>query len=203
MDRYQGPWAASRIRCAAAFVAWATTTALAAAEPEAVQVRRFDPRVGEFQPVAPEEVVPGKIYNHYSPQHGRYVWAFAEQGGRFSYALGPGSAESPRNFDLASSEEETLQVLKAAAGEDWVKAMEREGGRGKVRLGADGRWSVVKGRMIRSHFDLDSGRRYEWHGARRVAVIHSNGDQWAFVDDWYVPAIPVRWAPLHVACPCP
>lgn len=158
-----------------------------AGEPES-QVRRIDPRTREFHPVSPDQIVPGKIYSHYSPRHGRFVWAVAQADGTFGYALGPGTTESPRNFDLAATAAQAQQALLELAGEDWLKALQRQGGSSMVRLGADNRWSLLKVKTIRSHFDLDTGRRYEWHGARRVSILHGNGNAWAFVDDWYVPA---------------
>src|SRR5690606_1750112 len=79
-------------------------------------VRKFDPRTRELVPIDPKEAVPGKIYNHYDQRHGRYVWAFATEGGGFSYPLGPGSTESPHNFDLVTSPTQTEQLLESEFG---------------------------------------------------------------------------------------
>lgn len=152
-------------------------------------VRKFDPRTRELVPIDPKEAVPGKIYNHYDQRHGRYVWAFATEGGGFSYPLGPGSTESPHNFDLVTSPTQTEQLLESEFG-GWTGALRNEGRNIVVSLKSDGKWEVLPIRSIRSHFDLDSGRRWEWHGTRKVAVGHTNGHQWQFDGRRYVPANP-------------
>lgn len=150
-------------------------------------VRRPNPVSEELLPVAPDEIVVGKIYNHFSQRHGRYVWAYAIEGGGFSYALGPGSTELPANFDVAASQSETQGIIESVAG-PWAEKSRLEGKQILVRLGADGRWSVLRGRGIRSHYDLDTGRRWEWHGRRKVAVLHTGGVYWSYIDNRYMPS---------------
>jgi len=159
----------------------------AADGPLDAQVRRPDPRSGSFSPVAPDQIIPGKIYNHFSAVHRRYVWAYAEEGGSFSYALGPGSTEKPDRFDLTTSTSETRELVEAEAG-PWAETSRREGSSILVRLGVDEKWSVLPVRSIRSHHDVDSGRRWEWHGKRRVAVLHTSGGSWEYQGGRYVPA---------------
>jgi hypothetical protein len=150
-------------------------------------VRRPDPRTSELVPVEPEQIQPGKIYNHFSQHHGRYVWAFAKAGGRFSYALGIGSTELPNNFDLPTSKRKTTELIEEASGA-WFERSRSEGSKVFVRLGADEKWQVLRSRSIRSHFDIDNSRRWEWHGKRRVAVRHTNGYRWRYDGDRYIPA---------------
>jgi hypothetical protein len=141
-------------------------------------VRRPNPgNDDDFSPVAPDQVIPGKIYNYFSPSHGRYVWAFAKTGGRFSYTLGPGTTENPANFDVATSESETREIIESEAG-PWAKQSRRERSTIFVRLGPDNLWKVVRSRAIRSHYDIDSGQRWEWHGKRKVAVLNTGGNHW-------------------------
>lgn len=182
----------------AAFCLFTLGSITVAAEPTDT-VRRFDPRTRELVPIDPKDAVPGKIYNHYDPQHGRYVWAYSTEGGGFSYPLGPGTIESPHNFDLVTSEQETEQLLEAEIGE-WADAIRREGSEIMVEQQADGRWQVLANRSIRSHYDLNTGRRWEWHGPNRKAVSHTNGYTWRFVGDRYVPANP--WLGAGAACGC-
>ncbi len=176
-------------------------TACLAVEASTGEVRRADPRSGEPVPVDPAQIKPGKIYSHFSPRHNRYVWAYAVEGGGFSYALGPGSTELPENFDLATSSRETQQLVEEAAG-TWFEKSRTEASKIYVRLGTDGRWEVVPTRTIRSHYDLDSGLRWEWHGRRRVSVLNSRGYHWGFNGKSYVPASsPVVLGP-HISSSC-
>ncbi len=176
------------------------TTCLAA-EVNPGEIRRADPRSGEPVPVDPAEVKPGKIYSHFSPRHNRYVWAYAVEGGGFSYALGPGSTELPENFDLATSSRETQQLVEEAAG-TWFEKSRTEASKIYVRLGTDDRWEVVRTRTIRSHYDLDSGLRWEWHGRRRVSVLNSRGYHWGFNGKSYVPAMSPVVLGTHISGSC-
>ncbi len=153
-------------------------------------IRRFDPRNRELVPVKIQDVEPGKIYNHFSASRNRYVWAYALEDGKFSYALGPGSTESPSNFDLTTSAQETEQLYEQRTYGELKGAW--GAGSYMARLGGDDQWAVLPFSMTasRSHYDLDSGRRWEWHGDRRVAVGHTNGYTWLYADGRYVPANP-------------
>lgn len=162
-------------------------------------VRRYDPRSDKFVEVAADAIKPGKIYNHYSKSQGRFVWAYATDGGGFSYALGPGSTESPTSFDLVTSARETARLVERVAG-NWASASQKTGSRIMVRLGEDGKWSVLRSASIRSHYDLDTLRRWEWHGERRVAVSHTGGYLWLFDGAWYTPAGP--WLLSSSSCGC-
>lgn len=150
-------------------------------------VRRPDPITGILISVDSEQIKPGKIYNYFSQLHERYVWGYAKEGGGFTYALGRGSTELPSHFDLVTTPGETKEFIEAEAG-PWVEKSRRLGRQILVRLGEDEKWKIVRGRTIRSHYDIDSGRRWEWHGNRKVAVLHSNGYQWQYSDNWYTPA---------------
>lgn len=158
--------------------------------PEA-QVRRPDPISGALLPVAADQVKPGKIYNHFSQRHGRYVWAYALEGGSFSYPLGIGSTELPANFDVASSALQTQELLEAEAG-PWARKSRLEGKQIMVRLGANGKWSILQNRSIRAHYDLNTGQRWEWHGKRRVAVLNMYGRIWGLDGENYVTARPAQ-----------
>ena len=56
-----------------------------------------------------------------------------------------------------------------------------------VRLTDDGTWTLVRQPTIANVFDLETGRRWEWHGERRVAVIHTGGYEWSLVGGKFVP----------------
>ena len=163
------------------------TLAADTAEPA---VRKYDPSNQSFQPVDSDAIIPGKIYNHYSAKHGRYVWAFALEGGGFSYPLGPGSTESPRNFDLVTSVAETQRLIDERVGE-WGKYSKNEGRKLLVRLGTNDQWQLLRSNSVRSHFDLDSGRRWQWSGQRKVPIGHLGGYTWVHDGSWYRPATPL------------
>lgn len=158
-------------------VSLSATTGLCADDQTMGSVRKYDPRNESFVPVKPEEIKPNKIYSHYDLGRSRYVWAYAKQEGGFSYPLGPGSTELPDNFDLVATKSEVKALLGQAAG-SWLSASRQEGVDIYVRLDAENQWRVFRGRSIRSHYDLDTRRRWEWHGARQVAVRHVHGYLW-------------------------
>lgn len=160
-------------------------------------VRKINPLTRELLPVEPGKIIPGKIYKHFSPAHNRYVWAYAVEDGGFSYAFGPGTTEFPANFDLATSAAQTEQLLESEAGAAWTKSVRQGEGKFMVRLTPEDRWEVLRFASIRSHFDLDTGQRWEWQGGRKVAVLNTNGYEWKFADGWYVPANP--WLPATCA----
>jgi hypothetical protein len=188
--------------CVFGLVSWAgVQLACADSPPEPGQeVRKFDPINSSFVAVSPDKVVPGKIYSHYSSRHGRYVWAIALEGGKFSYALGQGSTEYPRNFDLVTSAAETQNLIASRVG-DWAKVSQSQGRQILVRLQATGLWQVLQISSIRSHFDLDSGRRWEWHGERKVAVGHTGGYRWRYDGNRYQPAN--GWLSVSLLPGCP
>jgi hypothetical protein len=161
-------------------------------------IRKFDPRTREFVPVGPENVVAGKIYNYYSRRRQGYVWAYALKDGNFSYALGPGTTEVPENFALTTSTQETERLYEQRTYGGDRSAWE-DGGY-KVRLGEDDQWSVLESAtaVCRSHYDLDSRRRWEWHGNRRVAVGFLHGYTWRYEDGRYLQDHSLRMSAFRV-----
>ena len=151
------------------------------------QVRKLDPRDRSFHPVQADQIIPGKIYNRFDQELGQYVWAYAKEEGGFSYPLGPGTTELPENFDLVTSESQTQDIVVTAAG-NWAKLSSGSGQKLMVRLQAAGAWEVLRTSSVRSHFDLKTGRRWQWNGPRKVPVKHTAGSAWRFEDGWYVPA---------------
>lgn len=150
-------------------------------------IRRYDPMTQSLKPIAADKVMAGKIYNHYSPRHGEYVWAYARGGGDWSYALGPGSTEFPENFDLVTPPAITRALHEQRFG-DWLARSRREGIPILARLVADGHWELLQIRSVRSHFDLDAGYRWEWHGTHQLGILHSYGRRWRYADGKYYPA---------------
>ena len=149
-------------------------------------VRRYDPLSQSLQTIADKEIIPGKIYNHFSTAHNRYVWAYALPGGKWSYPLGPGTTDLPEHFDLVTPPEITQALLEQRAGE-WLAHSRQEGSPILARLAADDHWELLGIRSVRSHFNLDSGYRWEWHGDHRIGVLHTYGRRWRYIDGVYQP----------------
>jgi hypothetical protein len=159
----------------------------ARAEDADQEVKRFDPLALELVVVPAAEVQPGKIYSHYSKRLGFRVWALAREDGTFSHALGEGTTQPTIRFDLPYSTEQQMEMVAAAAPR-WAKAMEQIGSNIHVRLGADQKWKLVQHVTIPSVYDLETQRRWEWHGDRRVAVGHTAGYRWLVEAGRYQPA---------------
>ena len=150
-------------------------------------VLRYDPLSQSLKPLEKNKIIPGKIYNHFSPAHNRYVWAYALHDGKWSYPLGPGTTELPDHFDLVTPPALTRALLEQRAGE-WLARSRQEGSPILARLAADDHWELLEFRSVRSHFDLNSGHRWEWHGEQRIGVLHSHGRRWKYVKGHYQPA---------------
>jgi hypothetical protein len=66
--------------------------------------------------------------------------------------------------------------------------MDTRGGRAYVTLDDAGAWQLLQRPTIAAVYDLETLRRWEWHGGRRVAVLHSYGDDWLLIDGKFAPA---------------
>jgi hypothetical protein len=152
---------------------------LASADPNVIF--RFDPFLVKLVSVTPAEIKAGYLYNHYNQQLGRRVWSRAVEGGGFQYAMAPGSTQPAWALDLRATQQQLRQELIARAPE-LAKMIDVRGAVAHVRLKNDETWELVKMTTIGNVFDLETGRRWEWHGARRVAVVHTGGYEWQFVD---------------------
>jgi hypothetical protein len=168
-------------------------------------VYRYDLLLQKLLPVPAKERKAGHVYYRFHPGRGRHVWSIATADGGFRYAFGPGSVQQTRQFDLRASPEERQRQLQARAPE-LARLLEIQGSLPTVRLGADDRWELNAGPSVTSVFDLDTGRRWEWHGTEPVGVIHSGGPRWRAAEKDYLPVDPISPPVLPVgaaACVCP
>jgi hypothetical protein len=163
-------------------------------------------------PVPRAELKAGSVYYRYHPGRGRHVWSLATDDGGFRYAMGPGSVQETRQFDLRASAEERQRQLQARA-PGAARLLEIQGTVPSVRLSADDRWELTtdaapggpNGPSVTSVFDLDTGRRWEWHGSEPTGVIHSGGNHWTPGGRDYLPVAPLRPFVLPVSpawCRC-
>lgn len=168
-------------------------------------VYRYDLLAQELVPVPRAEWKPGHVYYRFHPERGRHVWSIAGPAGGFRYVIGPGSVQQTRQFDLRASAEERQRQLRTRAPE-MARLLEIQGTLPTVRLGMDDRWDINVGPTVTSVFDLETGRRWEWHGTVPVGVIHSGGPRWSATEMAYRPIDPVRPPVLPVSaaeCLCP
>ena len=152
-------------------------------------VYRVQPGLEEttLERVPPAEVKPGLAYNYYHPGLGQRVWGIAEGKGEFRYAFGEGTILPTEGLDLRISEALKNEILERNA-PGLRKALESTGDSPSVRLDAEGRWRLVRAKSGVRIFDIASGKRWEWHGRSRKAVLHTHGDRWQVVSGRYVPA---------------
>jgi hypothetical protein len=180
------------VTCALALSTLASSHAAPAqteqAEVDRTVVQRFDPFKDELIAVPAAEIKPGFLYNRYSERMGRRVWSLALPGGGFEYAMAPGSTQPARLLDLRATEAQMREELLERAPE-LAQVLDVRGGTAFVRLMPDNTWQVVQQPTIASVFDLETSRRWEWHGVRRVAVLHTLGYEWSVVDGQFVPGI--------------
>jgi hypothetical protein len=147
-------------------------------------IKRFDPVKRDM--VTIQEPIPGKIYSHYSDLLSRRVWAFARSDGSFSHAMGEGTTQNTKNFDFPYSTEQQ-QAIIAEVAPRWAKSMQHVGSEAYVRLNSEQTWRLVQHLTVPSLFDLETARRWEWHGRRRVAIGHTGGYRWRVVAGRYLP----------------
>ena len=161
------------------------------------QVVSADDREGIFRPhpdmenvelvrVTAEEIKPGLVYNYYNEQLKQRAWGFAKEGGGFEYAFGEGTIMPTSKFDLQLSPEMEARVLNERA-PGLLRQLNNVGRSAAVQLNADGVWQLLRFPSSARVFDLATGLRWEWHGDRRLAVLHTGGNLWHIVDGEYYP----------------
>jgi hypothetical protein len=178
----------------ACFLLWSLSANSTVAQQDASQlgssgVYRVQPRMEatELVLVPPAEIKEGLAYNYYNERLGQREWGFAKADGSFQYAFGEGSVLPTDRFDLRLSAEAQSQLLERGA-PGLQQALAQTGARPALRLNAAGQWELLSFRSIARVFDLETGHRWEWHGRKRKAVLHTYGDQWQIVDGRYLPA---------------
>jgi hypothetical protein len=172
-----------------AWLAARPSTAQPAVEPvdDPATVYRFDPFLDQLVAVPAEEIKAGFTYYRHHPGMGRRVWSLATPDGEFEYAMAVGSVVPARALDLRATPAEMERELSEEAPE-LKRIMDIRGAIAYVRLADEQTWKLVPQPTIPSVYDLATLRRWEWHGERRVAVMHTGGFDWLVVDGKFVPA---------------
>ena len=148
---------------------------------------RYDPFDRKLIAVPAGEVKAGYLYSRYSAQLKRRVWSVGREGGGFEYAMATRSVQPAWRLDLRATPERQRQELLARAPE-LANIMDIRGARAFVQLDDKGVWQLMVRPTIANIYDEETLRRWEWHGERRVAVMHTNGYEWLMVDGKFVPA---------------
>ena len=147
---------------------------------------RYDPVDGSLVVVPPEELKPGGIYNRYDSTRGRWVWSKATADGSLQYAIGPGSIQQVRSFDMRGSQAEQRRALEKHAPE-LARLLTIQGVRPTLKLDEQGQWQLGPTPHVSSVFDEATGERWEWHGDAPTAVIHTCGRNWTYAAGRYLP----------------
>jgi hypothetical protein len=159
---------------------------------------------GQFIRVPDEEIKPGFAYSYYNQRLSRRVWGLARDDGSFHYAFGEGTTLPVDVFDLRLPRETEARRLEEAS-PGLQQRLAITGGAPAVVMTAGGTWRLLPFQSLSSVFDIETGHRWEWHGRRRVAVLHTDGDQWQVVDGRYRPlgggflAVPAGCGTFHRA----
>lgn len=150
------------------------------------QVYRYDPMTGTLVVVAANRIRPAGIYNRFDPGRGRWVWSKAAADGSLRYAIGPGSVQQVRYFDLQGTAAEQRRALEKQAPE-LARMLTIQGARPTLELDEQGIWQLGPTPHVSAIYDEATGQRWEWHGDRPSAVIHSCGRLWTYADGDYLP----------------
>lgn len=177
--------------CLALFLSLACQSLLVAQTPPADDhegVYRLHPNLEnvELVLVPAAEIKPGLVYSYYHPELQQRAWGFAKAEGGFDYAFGEGTTMPTNLFDLRLSPEMQTRLLDDRA-PGLLRTLDSVGRSAAVRLNSKGIWELLAFPSSARVFDLATGARWEWHGRRRLAVLHTGGNFWHIVDGEYYP----------------
>jgi hypothetical protein len=178
--------AASQAADPPASIPAAQATATADAGRDRASVYRFDPMSESLEAVRPAELRPGHVYSRFDTGLGRWVWSKADAAGGLRYAMGAGSVQPARMFDLKGTDAERQRALEKRSPE-LARLFTIQGARPMLRLDADGRWGLGPTPSVSSVYDLATRERWEWHHDEPSRVTHPGGTRWAITGDRYVP----------------
>lgn len=140
----------------------------------------------QLEPAQPEQVRAGYAYSYYNERLARRVWGFAREDGSFEYAFGEGTMLPADRFDLGLSLPSDSSLLDGSSSA-LRQGLAATGGPPTAMMTNNGQWKLLTFRVSVRIFDIETNHRWEWHGNRRVDVVHTYGDLWQVVDGRYVP----------------
>ena len=166
----------------------AEATAINDAGRDRSRIYRLDLASETLEAVAPTTLRPGHVYSRFEPGLGRWVWSKADAGGGLRYAMGEGSVQPARMFDLKGTDAERQRILEKRAPE-LARLFTIQGARPMLELDAAGRWGLGPTPSVSSVYDTATGERWEWHADKPARVVHAGGTRWTIVAGRYVPAV--------------
>jgi hypothetical protein len=166
----------------------AEATATADAGRDRNRVYRYDPVAEKLFAVTAKDIRPGHVYGRFDAGLGLWTWSKADALGNLRYAMGPGSTQPARMFDLQGTDAERQRVLERRVPE-LARLLTIQGARPMLRLDASGRWGLGPTPHVSSVYDMATGERWEWHGDAPSRVVHVGGRRWQAVDGRYQPGM--------------
>ena len=133
----------------------AEATATADAGRDRGTIYRLDPMDEQLHPVKPAEIRAGHVYGRFDSRLGRWVWSKADATGNLRYAMGEGSTQPARMFDLRGTDAERQRALERRAPE-LARLFTIQGAKPMLRLDASGRWGLGPTPCVSSVFDIAS-----------------------------------------------
>jgi hypothetical protein len=150
------------------------------------KVYRYDLATETLEAMPPATLRPGHVYSRFNRESGQWVWSKADARGGLHYAMGEGSVQPARMFDLRGTEAERMRILEERAPE-LARLMTIQGARPMLKLDADGRWGLGPTPSVSSVYDITTRERWEWHADAPARVMHTSGYRWMIDGGRYVP----------------
>lgn len=147
---------------------------------------RLDLINDKLEPVSRSDLKAGYIYYHFSPRLNRWAWSYYQADGSFWYALGEGSIQEGRRFDVPATQEQVQQRLKDFP--QLHNAMETYGTRACFTLQADGRWRITGAGIPALVFNAETGELWQAYGNGYIPVVHTGGRVWTVRNGRHYPA---------------
>lgn len=151
-------------------------------------VYRHDLAAETLEVVSPDAIRGGHIYNRFDPATRSWVWSKADASGGLHFAMGEGSVQPARMFDLRGTDAERQRILEQRAPE-LARLLTIQGARPMLRLDATGRWELGPTPCVSSVYDLGTRERWEWHHDKPSRVVHVGGARWDIAAGRYVPGL--------------
>ena len=157
-------------------------------------VYRLDLFTETLKPQLKKDLKVGAVYFRFSTLSGHHVWSRLSEENMFEFAMGPGSVQPAWRFDIREGKEDQLRLLEERSPELYKRLMV-QGARPMIKLLDNGRWDLDLASNEGRVFDIETGNRWEWHGGRRVRVVHTTGKSWIYANHMYYPtyAVHVAW----------
>ena len=157
-------------------------------------IYRLDLFTETLKPQLKKDLKVGAVYFRFSTLSGHHVWSRLSEENVFEFAMGPGSVQPAWRFDIREGKEDQLRLLEERSPELYKRLMV-QGARPMIKLLDNGRWDLDLASNEGRVFDIETGNRWEWHGGRRVRVVHTAGKSWIHANHMYYPtyAVHIAW----------